>query len=113
MLAAARDLLLFGSKGVLLKGGHITARAGDVARLCALYPNIESVNDFVYNENMEILRAHGGNLTETVVIDILCEKDGGVTVFCRPRIDSTSTHGTGCTLSSAIASELARGLSCT
>jgi hydroxymethylpyrimidine/phosphomethylpyrimidine kinase len=28
----------------------------------------------------------------------------------RPRIESTSTHGTGCTLSSAIAANLALGL---
>lgn len=40
--------------------------------------------------------------------DILCQ---GTTaeVFVHPRIESTSTHGTGCTLSSAIAARLARG----
>jgi hydroxymethylpyrimidine/phosphomethylpyrimidine kinase len=32
-----------------------------------------------------------------------------VTVFSTPRIDSVNTHGTGCTLSAAIAAGLARG----
>jgi hydroxymethylpyrimidine/phosphomethylpyrimidine kinase len=31
--------------------------------------------------------------------------------FTAPRIDTRNTHGTGCTLSSAIAAHLARGLS--
>jgi len=35
---------------------------------------------------------------------------GGVETFEAPRIHSTSTHGTGCTLSSAIATGLAQGL---
>lgn len=60
-----------------------------------------------------------------VIVDILCEVDeqgggsggdsGGTrfTLFVRPYLDSTSTHGTGCTLSAALACALARGLSCT
>ncbi len=35
--------------------------------------------------------------------------DTGVRTFLHPRIDSRSTHGTGCTLASAIATGLARG----
>ena len=30
-------------------------------------------------------------------------------IFTQPRIATTNTHGTGCTLSSAIAAELAKG----
>lgn len=41
--------------------------------------------------------------------DLLCEK-GEVLWFDGKRIDNPNTHGTGCTLSSAIASNLARGL---
>ena len=37
--------------------------------------------------------------------------DGGITVFNGKRIDNPNTHGTGCTLSSAIASNLAKGYS--
>ncbi len=38
--------------------------------------------------------------------------DGGVyTWFCGARVENPNTHGTGCTLSSAIASNLAKGMS--
>ena len=41
--------------------------------------------------------------------DVLVEPDGTVTWFTSPRIDNPNSHGTGCTLSSAIASHLALG----
>ncbi len=41
--------------------------------------------------------------------DLLCQ-DGKLTWFQGKRIDNPNTHGTGCTLSSAIASNLAKGL---
>ena len=44
--------------------------------------------------------------------DLLCE-NGKVIWFDGKRIDNPNTHGTGCTLSSAIASNLAKGLSLT
>ena len=44
--------------------------------------------------------------------DLLCEK-GRLVWFCGKRIDNPNTHGTGCTLSSAIASNLAKGYSLT
>ncbi len=40
--------------------------------------------------------------------DLLYQKGGGIW-FCGKRIDNPNTHGTGCTLSSAIASNLAKG----
>ena len=35
--------------------------------------------------------------------------DGRLTWFCGKPVDNNNTHGTGCTLSSAIASNLAKG----
>ena len=50
----------------------------------------------------------GGHLsTGDRVVDILY--DGAVRAFRGARIDTTSTHGTGCTLSAAIAAQLAKG----
>ena len=44
--------------------------------------------------------------------DVLCSPGGSKPVwFLGKRIDNPNTHGTGCTLSSAIASNLAKGLS--
>ena len=43
--------------------------------------------------------------------DVLARPDGAVSWFEGERIDTANTHGTGCTLSSAIACGLAKGLS--
>jgi hydroxymethylpyrimidine/phosphomethylpyrimidine kinase len=51
----------------------------------------------------------GGHGTGEAAVDILC--DGrGIERLVRPRIDTPHTHGTGCTLSAAIAALLARGV---
>jgi hydroxymethylpyrimidine kinase/phosphomethylpyrimidine kinase/thiamine-phosphate diphosphorylase len=50
----------------------------------------------------------GGHLSEGVVTDILFDGTG-FTRFTAPRILTRNTHGTGCTLASAIASFLAQG----
>jgi len=50
----------------------------------------------------------GGHLPGDVLIDVLVTPDG-VERFTHPRIPTTSTHGTGCTLSAAITAGLARG----
>jgi len=42
-------------------------------------------------------------------IDILIQPHKDNEIFSSPRIDTTHTHGTGCTLSSAIATNLAQG----
>lgn len=49
----------------------------------------------------------GGHL-EHDAVDLLLS-DGVVHAFAAPRIATTQTHGTGCTLSAAIAARLARG----
>ena len=41
--------------------------------------------------------------------DVLLEPDGSPTWLSAPRVETKNTHGTGCTLSSAIASYLAKG----
>jgi hydroxymethylpyrimidine/phosphomethylpyrimidine kinase len=49
----------------------------------------------------------GGHLDGHDIVDVLY--DGQFHVFRRPRIATTSTHGTGCTLSAAITALLALG----
>jgi hydroxymethylpyrimidine/phosphomethylpyrimidine kinase len=51
----------------------------------------------------------GGHLKGDTVVDVLVTPDG-VQRFEEPRIDTPHTHGTGCTLASAIAAGLAQGL---
>lgn len=50
----------------------------------------------------------GGHAEGPTCIDILVSA-AGVTAFEQPRLATRNTHGTGCTLSSAIAAELAKG----
>lgn len=51
----------------------------------------------------------GGHGSGEESVDLLVQRDG-VTRFAAPRIETENTHGTGCTLSSAVAAGLAKGL---
>jgi hydroxymethylpyrimidine/phosphomethylpyrimidine kinase len=51
----------------------------------------------------------GGHLEGPESIDVLDDGSGEAEVLVAPRIATSHTHGTGCTLSSAIAALLARG----
>jgi len=70
MHAAALALLKYGSKAVLVKGGHLDSET-------------------LYN--------------------VYADQAHGKTTFSYPRISSLNTHGTGCTLASAIAAYIAYG----
>ena len=50
----------------------------------------------------------GGHGTGASADDLLLD-DAGATWLSAPRVETRNTHGTGCTLSSAIAAELAKG----
>ena len=51
----------------------------------------------------------GGHLDGAVVTDVLADADG-VRMFEDSRIDTENTHGTGCTLASAISASLSQGM---
>jgi hydroxymethylpyrimidine/phosphomethylpyrimidine kinase len=50
----------------------------------------------------------GGHGTGAEAVDLLVTRDA-VARFVGPRVETKNTHGTGCTLSSAIAAGLAKG----
>jgi hydroxymethylpyrimidine/phosphomethylpyrimidine kinase len=52
----------------------------------------------------------GGHSTRATIDDVLVW-DGGEDVYAFPRLKTRNTHGTGCTLASAIACGLAQGMS--
>jgi hydroxymethylpyrimidine/phosphomethylpyrimidine kinase len=54
--------------------------------------------------------AKGGHLPGDALTDILVSPDAASVRWTDPRIDSRHTHGTGCTLASAIATGLGHGL---
>jgi hydroxymethylpyrimidine/phosphomethylpyrimidine kinase len=56
-----------------------------------------------------VVLVKGGHGTGPQSIDVGCTSDSTFEIH-GPRIDSRNTHGTGCTLSSAIAANLAKGI---
>lgn len=68
----------------------------------------EAPASFAARTGVALLRKDGhGDGAE--VRDRLFLPDGGEHLFAHPRVKSRNTHGTGCTLSSALAARLARG----
>ena len=57
------------------------------------------------------LLAKGGHVEGADVVDRLIGPDGEIAHWSAPRIETTSTHGTGCTLASAISTLLGQGRS--
>ncbi len=51
----------------------------------------------------------GGHLAGDDLTDVLATPDGAIQTFAGPRIAGVDTHGSGCTLSAAIAANLAKG----
>jgi hydroxymethylpyrimidine/phosphomethylpyrimidine kinase len=51
----------------------------------------------------------GGHLPGPELVDVLFTPELGIKHYRHHRIDTTSTHGTGCTLSAAITARLALG----
>ncbi|TCD61246.1 hypothetical protein EIP91_008714 [Steccherinum ochraceum] len=111
MLIAAKHLLALSPKAVLLKGGHVTTSIADVDAVVAKKGDgsISVVRGGLLGENMEILQIVEQDVSKIpLVVDVLYDGKQ-TTLFVRPRVDSTSTHGTGCTLSAALVCALSRG----
>jgi hydroxymethylpyrimidine/phosphomethylpyrimidine kinase len=76
---------------------------------------IRSVEDMhragerILERGPRVVLVKGGHLTGPESIDVACSA-GSTFEVSRPRIETRHTHGTGCTLSSAIAANLALGL---
>ncbi|XP_006458686.1 hypothetical protein AGABI2DRAFT_183659 [Agaricus bisporus var. bisporus H97] len=111
--AASRMILVFASGAVLIKGGHINASVEEIRSLEEKNPQIRVIRQGLLGDNMEILLISMERIDAAVypglVVDVLQERGGETTLFVRPRVESASTHGTGCTLSAAIACSLAHG----
>jgi hydroxymethylpyrimidine/phosphomethylpyrimidine kinase len=112
----------------LLEAGAISAlKAGLLSRAALVTPNAPELAVLTGRDvctETEMLRAgrallragaaavlaKGGHLQGDTVVDWLLTAEAE-TRFAAPRRDTLHTHGTGCTLSSAVATGLAKGLS--
>jgi hydroxymethylpyrimidine/phosphomethylpyrimidine kinase len=72
---------------------------------CELAP---AAHDLI-NFGAQAVLLKGGHLPGTEVVDLLLQHGKGLRRMASPRIISRNTHGTGCTLSSAIACHLGLG----
>ena len=115
------------SGAVLIKNPAITVLVRELfPRALLVTPNLDEASLLVgrplHNESdMEVaaqdmlaMGAHavllkGGHLSGDLVCDLLLTKNGVAHWMRAPRIHTGNTHGTGCTLSSAIAAHLALG----
>jgi hydroxymethylpyrimidine kinase/phosphomethylpyrimidine kinase len=88
MRRAARVMREMGARAVLVKGGHLKSKAKGEGR-----------------------KEKGGTDEDVPTALDLLDDNGRVTLFRGEWIETTSTHGTGCTLSAAIAACLGRRLS--
>lgn len=122
------DPVLVATSGDALASGDLAAHLQDVLvpQAALLTPNAEEATKLtgVVINGPEDQRAagealvqrgagaalvKGGHLESEILTDVLVTPSS-VRVFSHPRIDTRSTHGTGCTLASAIATGLAQGL---
>lgn len=71
--------------------------------------DLEHAGRMLMSLGPEAVLMKGGHLAGDMVTDVLVS-EAGVQVFTSPRIDTRHTHGTGCTLASAIATHLGAGL---
>ena len=94
MEKAAVKLYALGPAYVLIKGGHLVLQEGKEGG---------TIGNGVSNGS-----GSGIEGQDQEVVDVLY--DGRTFEYIRgPRVATSNVHGTGCTLSSAIAAELARG----
>ncbi|RLA61922.1 MAG: bifunctional hydroxymethylpyrimidine kinase/phosphomethylpyrimidine kinase [Epsilonproteobacteria bacterium] len=123
------DPVLLSSSGhILLEKDAIDIMVhGLFPRVDIITPNIPEVNTFLtYNDTREediermgksllalnanaVLIKGGHSLNQDSAIDYLIQKPFKIKAYRANRINSTHTHGTGCVLSSAIATHLAQG----
>jgi hydroxymethylpyrimidine/phosphomethylpyrimidine kinase len=69
---------------------------------------LEKLAALLHAQGARAVLVKGGHLTGAAAEDALFAQ-GVVSRYAAPRVDTRNTHGTGCTLSSAIAAYLARG----
>ena len=80
-----------------------------VGRLLHNERDMEVAAQEMLNMGAHAVLLKGGHLSGDLVCDLLLTKSGAAHWMRAPRIHTGNTHGTGCTLSSAIAAYLALG----
>ena len=119
MVAASGDRLLepaaeaaYGE--LIAESTLVTPNADEAAALTGITPEDEKTareaGERLVELGADAALVKGGHVPGDQIRDVLVVADGWKThVFEHPRVETDATHGSGCTLSSAIAARLARG----
>ncbi|MGD9809843.1 MAG: bifunctional hydroxymethylpyrimidine kinase/phosphomethylpyrimidine kinase [Sphingobium sp.] len=109
------DPVMVASSGSVLADADTIAAFARLMKLAILttpnLPELEALGGerAVLTQRCALL-AKGGHGEGDILTDRLIDTDGTETVWSDVRIDTPHTHGTGCTLASAIATGLAQGM---
>ena len=94
----------------LIEDEAIEAIKNELIPLSTITDDMVEAGKKIINYGCHSVLIKGGHLNGNDMCDVLCIKDDNTPyMFTSKKIDSHNTHGTGCTLSSAIATNLALG----
>jgi len=117
MVAASGDRLLTEAaesayEALIAEATLVTPNADEAAVLTDVEPtgaeSARAAAEAIRAIGADAALIKGGHIPGSAVIDVLLT-DAGSETMRHPRIDTDATHGSGCTLSAAIATRLARG----
>jgi hydroxymethylpyrimidine/phosphomethylpyrimidine kinase len=120
MVATSGDSLLDGNKAVEIMKQKLIPKAAIVTpnipeaeiftgRRIHNLDDMEFAAQFIIDMGAKSVLVKGGHAKGDVVYDVFHTNSGEKHVFSNERIYTKNTHGTGCTLASAIACGMARG----
>ncbi len=110
------DPVMVATSGSQLADARTVSAFGKLMAIAALVtPNLPELNALggiapVLRHGCHVL-LKGGHADGAVIVDQLLGPNGALREWRNDRIDSSSTHGTGCTLASAVATGLGQGMS--
>lgn len=112
-LLAGRDALTVMKEQLIRKATLVTPNIPEAEVLIGR--RIENEEDMIFagqrilTMGARAVLIKGGHAEKDIVSDVLVTRQGDKDIFRARRIDSRNTHGTGCTLASAIACGIANG----
>ena len=111
MVATSGDRLLTAEAEEAMRG--LVETVGDVADLAVVTPNVPELAVLAQGERVlattqAAVLVKGGHLESETMTDTLLQRDADAATFTHPHVATPNTHGTGCSLSSGLATRIAQ-----
>jgi len=108
------DPVMVATSGSMLADAATIAAFGRLIRIAALVTPNAAELEALGGDRLAglgcLVLAKGGDLPGDIIVDRLFDSSGEIARWSGPRIETRHTHGTGCTLASAIATGLGAGM---